>query len=101
MANFGIGLGAFADGFARGVGIRRQMNANKREDRQMEREEAREKAFAQAKIDYDKDIADKVLAQAGQANTEGGVSAFDASGAANKAREENPFMEFLYNKKSP
>ena len=48
MANFGIGLGAFADGFLRGTMARRQMDRDKREREQWDREDALRKQFADA-----------------------------------------------------
>lgn len=46
MASFGIGIGAFADGFVRGVGLGKQLKGVRREN---EAEEVREKAMEEAR----------------------------------------------------
>ena len=97
MANFGIGLGAFADGFARGIGLRRQMKANKREEKAMEREEAREKAFAQAKADYD-------ALPGGQASApnENGVQTFPVGESGQpQPKQKMSFTDYLYGQALP
>lgn len=89
MANFGIGLGAFADGFARGMGLRERIDARNAD-------KAKKKAFEQAKTDYDAAIADNVLTQAGQANADGSAPAFDAGKASGEARKKMSFTDYLY-----
>lgn len=96
MAGFGIGFGAFAQGLTGGLQAGLKLG---KQFKEAKTRNATEGAIKEAKADYDKDIADKVLTQAGQQPGIG--EPFDAEGAAKKAREENPFMDFLYQKKLP
>lgn len=99
MANFGIGLGAFADGFARGIGLGRQMKRNKREDQQFEREDNLRQSFADARKDYDSTVADNVLTQAGQADPN---QPFDAAQATKQAEQKiGSFADFVYKQQLP
>lgn len=97
MANFGIGLGAFADGFARGVGIRRQMNISKAEERKLKQDEAKQEAFGRAKSEYD------ALSAGGQPDANG-VQAFPVgeSGAPQpKPQKFASFTDYLYSQALP
>ena len=99
MANFGIGLGAFADGFARGYGIRRQMKRDKREEDQFKREDEMRQSFADARSAYDSKIADDVLTQAGQLQP---GQEFDAEAAKRNAEGKiGSFTDFVYQHQLP
>lgn len=91
MSNFGIGFGAFVDGFNKGWGLGDKIASGVRQGQQR-------KAMKQAKSDYDKTIADNVMQQAGQADPN---QAFDAEGAAKNARKQMSFTDFLYQQKMP
>lgn len=102
MANFGIGLGAFADGFARGYGIRRQIKRDKREEDALARKEKKQttmdNAWDTARKGYDTAIADDVLTQAGKQ----GSGAFDVDGAKEKATEKIGSMtDYVYKHQLP
>jgi len=99
MANFGIGLGAFADGFARGYGIRRQMNADKRAEEQQKRDDELRKGFADARKDYDAQVADNVLTQAGQSDPN---KPFDVDQANSQAKQKvGSFSDYMYSTALP
>lgn len=101
MANFGIGLGAFADGFSRGIGLRRQMNASKAEDRKIKQQEARDKAFADARKEYDAMPAETPVGGSGpDAN---GVETFPVgpAGQSQPTRKKVSFTDYLYSQALP
>lgn len=95
MANFGIGLGAFVDGFNKGWNIGENITSGIRRNKSMQ---ARKKITDEAKGEYDMAVADDVLTQAGQADPN---QAFDVEGAAKASRKKTSFTDFLYKEKMP
>lgn len=106
MSNFGIGLGAFTDGLYRGVGLRRSIDANRRERDAQKREDAKraeiDGAYSEARSAYDAAVADNVLTQAGQANADGSAPAFDVGSANDRATQKiGSFSDFFYKHQLP
>jgi len=102
MAGFGIGLGAFASGFARGYGIRRQINADKRLEKKQKIEDAKVQAFTDARTDYDRDVGSDVITQAGEMHAAGQGDRFNVDSANAKAKERTgSFTEYVYQRALP
>lgn len=99
MANFGIGLGAFTNGLARGIGLRKQIDVNKRERAAQKREDERQQAYTEARASYDSAIGDDVLSQAGQMQGDG---PFNMDQAKEKSRQKiGSFEDFFYQTQLP
>lgn len=97
MAGFGIGFGAFAQGLTGGLQTGLKLG---KQFKEAKIQNANEAAIKDAKVDYDKQIADNVLTQAGQAPGIG--EPFDVDAANAKAKESvGSFTDFLYQKKMP
>ena len=100
MANFGIGLGAFTQGFANGYKMGRTIKKDRAAD-------ATQKAWSDAKDEYNSQVdstaSDMALTQAGQADPN---QPFDAGAAAKAARPAaqqkiGSFTDFVLNKRLP
>jgi len=100
MANFGIGLGAFTQGFANGLQMGKTIDSIRANN-------AKQEAWKQAQTEYNSQVdstaADMALTQAGQADPN---QPFDAGAAAKAARpaaqqKVGSFVDFVLNKQLP
>lgn len=94
--SFGIGLGAFAQGLSGGLNQGLALGRNIKGARS---ENAKRKAFDDARKEYDSQISENVMQQAGQSDP---GQAFDPKAAeANAKKSVGSFTDFLYNQRMP